>query len=169
MATNPPIVIGSFDNVPAPGSGVRSDWAQEISQYVSDHVGEIFYSQIVAAVNIAATTQAGANAVITPGNVNYDGKPIMLEFFSGNITTPAAVQLIINLWDGAVDLGFWGQFINPAAGSALAVPARLTRRLTPSAGVHNYNVRAWITSGATPGKVEASPPHQPAFLRASRI
>jgi hypothetical protein len=33
---NPPIVIGPFDNVPAPGSPVRSDWPQEISHYVID-------------------------------------------------------------------------------------------------------------------------------------
>jgi hypothetical protein len=38
MATNPPIVIGPFANVPAPGSGVKSDWAQQISHYVTDNV-----------------------------------------------------------------------------------------------------------------------------------
>lgn len=34
--SNPPITIGPFDNVPAPGSPIRSDWAQEITQYVVD-------------------------------------------------------------------------------------------------------------------------------------
>lgn len=34
MATNPPIVIGPFTNVPAPGSGVKSDWCQQITTYV---------------------------------------------------------------------------------------------------------------------------------------
>ena len=34
MATNPPITIGPFANVPAPGSGVKSDWAQQITNYV---------------------------------------------------------------------------------------------------------------------------------------
>jgi hypothetical protein len=33
---NPPITIGPFDNVPAAGSLVRSDWCQEVSQYVTD-------------------------------------------------------------------------------------------------------------------------------------
>jgi hypothetical protein len=33
---SPPIVIGPFDNVPAPGSPIRSDWPQEISHYVAD-------------------------------------------------------------------------------------------------------------------------------------
>lgn len=32
----PPIVIGPFDNVPAPGSPIRSNWPQEITQYVVD-------------------------------------------------------------------------------------------------------------------------------------
>ena len=31
---NPPIVIGTFDNVPAPGSPIKSDWPQEISTFV---------------------------------------------------------------------------------------------------------------------------------------
>jgi len=38
MATNPPITIGPFANVPAPGSGVKSDWAQQISTYVAPTV-----------------------------------------------------------------------------------------------------------------------------------
>ena len=38
MATNPPIVIGPFANVPAPGSGVKSDWAQQISHWVTDQM-----------------------------------------------------------------------------------------------------------------------------------
>jgi len=33
---NPPIGIGPFSNVPAPGSPIRSDWCQSISQYVTD-------------------------------------------------------------------------------------------------------------------------------------
>ena len=32
----PPVVIGPFANVPAPGSPIRSDWPQQISQYVVD-------------------------------------------------------------------------------------------------------------------------------------
>jgi len=34
---NPPIVIGPFTNVPAPGSPIRSDWAQSISTYTAQH------------------------------------------------------------------------------------------------------------------------------------
>lgn len=31
---NPPITIGPFTNVPAPGSPIRSDWPQQITNYV---------------------------------------------------------------------------------------------------------------------------------------
>jgi len=33
---NPPITIGPFENVPAAGSPIRSDWAQQISRFVND-------------------------------------------------------------------------------------------------------------------------------------
>lgn len=32
---NPPITIGPFNNVPAPGSPIKSDWPQEISAFVN--------------------------------------------------------------------------------------------------------------------------------------
>ena len=35
MANNP-ITIGPFANVPAPGSPIRSDWAQQITTFVND-------------------------------------------------------------------------------------------------------------------------------------
>lgn len=35
---NPPITIGPFTNVPAPGSPIRSDWPASISQFVTDEV-----------------------------------------------------------------------------------------------------------------------------------
>ena len=33
---NPPITIGPFTNVPAPGSPIRSDWTQQITTYAVD-------------------------------------------------------------------------------------------------------------------------------------
>jgi len=39
MATNPPITIGIFNNVPAPGSGIQSAWAQQISRVVGLRTG----------------------------------------------------------------------------------------------------------------------------------
>lgn len=63
---NPPITIGPFANVPAPGSPIRSDWAQQITQYVVDRIsfgvprGTMGYAQIVAnSAAINAITDVG--------------------------------------------------------------------------------------------------------------
>lgn len=173
MATNPPVTIGPFTNVPAPGSGVKSDWPQQISQYVVDHATELVYAQIVASVNVPSTANSDANGVqvINPGAVTYAAKPIIIEFFAPEATAPNVLggQLLFNLWDTNTDLGRWGQMISPAAGSLGAV-VLLRRRLTPTAGAHNYNVRAWVAgAGASSATIAAGAggpaTYMPAFLR----
>lgn len=132
---------------------------------------EIFYSQITANVTIAAGSTAAANIVINPGNQTYDGTPVILEFFSGQIAiTQQSVQLILELWDGATSLGYWGQFLNPG-GVTFLTAASLSRRLTPTAGLHNYNVRGWMTPAGTVtvgAGTGVSGVTQPAYLRATR-
>jgi hypothetical protein len=175
LATNPPVTIGPFNNVPAPGSGVKSDWAQSISQYVTDHVAELMFVQMTANLSVPPSgNEATAVAIFSPPNVTYDGKPVLIEFFAYGATIPAGVgtTLVLNLWDANTNLGFWGQVINNAA-AALTVPLHLVRRLTPTAGVHNYNVRAF-TPNATAATIFASPGGAagtpvPAFLRVARV
>lgn len=41
MAT-PPITIGTFDNVPAPGSPIQSAWAQEVSTFVHQNSVQLY-------------------------------------------------------------------------------------------------------------------------------
>jgi hypothetical protein len=36
LMANPPIVIGPFANVPAPGSPIRSDWPQQLTTHVNN-------------------------------------------------------------------------------------------------------------------------------------
>lgn len=52
----PPIVIGPFSSVPAPGSPIRSQWAQEVSQYTWAH-------GIVA----TATAESAAHTIAASG------------------------------------------------------------------------------------------------------
>jgi hypothetical protein len=58
---SPPITIGPFDNVPAPGSPIRSNWPQEISQYVT------FLGQTAG----AWTTWGGVETVLTDAGGNF--------------------------------------------------------------------------------------------------
>lgn len=78
MATNPPITIGPFANVPAPGSGVKSDWAQTISTYVAGMVQSGTYTPALVNANIgsggAAANSAYYHFVGAPG---VGGKGIM--------------------------------------------------------------------------------------------
>lgn len=60
---SPPVVIGPFDNVPAPGSPIRSDWPQEISSYV---------------VTLAATdNRTSARTQLRGGSLTDNGPLIM--------------------------------------------------------------------------------------------
>lgn len=56
----PPVVIGPFPNVPAPGSPIRSDWPQQITHYVVDRgVGTWLYNVTVneaSAIRVEAGT-----------------------------------------------------------------------------------------------------------------
>ena len=60
MATNPPISIPPFNNVPAPGSGVKSDWAQQISHYVTENLAR----GLVARPVVVNADQLGVGATL---------------------------------------------------------------------------------------------------------
>lgn len=61
---NPPIVIGPFTNVPAPGSPIRSDWCQQITQYVVDKLAHRFYAErLTDAGPVVAPTPIGGLAL----------------------------------------------------------------------------------------------------------
>lgn len=63
---NPPITIGPFANVPAPGSPIRSDWAQQITQYVVDRApGSIAW--IGNGQSADLTFPLGASDIFTAG------------------------------------------------------------------------------------------------------
>lgn len=41
MATNPPITIGELADVPAPGSGVKSAWSQEVTNRIQHRFADV--------------------------------------------------------------------------------------------------------------------------------
>ena len=78
---NPPISIPPFANVPAPGSPIKSDWPQQITQYVVDIQARIAGgSSFAATANVSAPNAAPGAAI--PGMV-------------ANFTTRAYPRLVV--------------------------------------------------------------------------
>ena len=135
---------------------------------------EMDYVQITSAVAITATTEAGANTVVTGSAVTYDGSTtVMIDFFSYASYTDnvANGELYLYLYDGATSLGFIGVMRAETTNRAnQAICAH--RRLTPSAAAHTYSIRASI-SAAGDGQVGAGAGGAgngvPAFIRITKV
>jgi hypothetical protein len=131
---------------------------------------ELAYNQITAGVNITATVEATAQPVITGSSRTYDGSPILIEINLPSYSTVLGQFLVLNLWDGATDLGRFGSSSSPVAGS-IYNSAALVRRVVPSVGSHAYSLYAWNTAAGTanlqcgPGGAGTYPP---AFIRVTR-
>jgi hypothetical protein len=124
------------------------------SAWVDQGAAELFYNEVTASVAISNTTAATSHLVAGGGAWTFDGSPILVEFYAPQAQTGnagAGASLMIQLYDGTTDLGFWGQFISPAAG-VLCTPINLRRRLVPTVGVHSYKVGAWVPTGG-PGNI----------------
>jgi len=124
------------------------------SAWVAQGASELFYNEVTASVAVSSTTAGTSHLVAGGGAWTYDGSPILIEFYAPQVQTGnlgAGASLMIQLYDGATDLGFWGQFITPSAG-VLCTPVNLRRRIVPTAGVHTYKVGAWVPTGG-PGSV----------------
>ena len=86
------------------------------------------------------TASGSPEDVISSGSVTYDGTPVLVEFFCPAAKAnggPGTAVLWISLWDGATDLGLLTQM-----DGLDTKPILVRRRLTPSAGTHQYKVRA---------------------------
>jgi hypothetical protein len=134
---------------------------------------ELGYSQITSNVTINSTTAGSGNEVIAPLTVVCDGDLVIVEFFANN-TRPAvssAASLTISLYQDNVEIiRQWG-FQNTSGTNGANAPTHLVARLTPSAGVHTFSVKAWgsssggiVAAGTGTGTTSA-----PAFLRVSKI
>lgn len=73
---NPPITIGQFDNVPAPGSPIRSAWPQEISTVVNG------LGVVRSGLSFLSTDAAGL--VRVPYGYNYPTIPPAVSIMNGD-------------------------------------------------------------------------------------
>jgi hypothetical protein len=130
---------------------------------------ELAYNQITASVNVTATTAATAQVVVEGTTRTYDGSPVIVEFFGLMYLYSGVSSLVVNLWDGSTDLGYWGQLV---AAAGTLTPARLARRITPTVGSHNYRAMGTVNGGTGQvfgGVGSAAGVYQPAFIRVTRV
>lgn len=131
---------------------------------------ELAYNQITTPVTITTTNNAAQQTIVAGTTRTYDGNPIMIEFYSPRVDAPTNTQTLIHLCDGATNLGYFVLVLDAAGTSGVVASAR--RRITPTAGSHNYNITGWA-GAATGGYVGAGPgaalgDFSPAFIRVTR-
>lgn len=163
------------------GDQVAAAWtakfAEDITTDIADAIEdmapgvELDYTELTSSDTATATTEGGADVIITGGAVTYDGSTeIMVEFFAGEITHSASDQTVtFVLYDNGSSIGMLGR-IGCADLIGNGPSAHFLRKLTPSAASHTYSVRAFVASGT--GTVVAgaggSGNRMPAFLRIMR-
>jgi hypothetical protein len=116
---------------------------------------EIDYAEFTSTVGVTATTEGGANTVVSGNSVAFDGAAARVDFFAMYATPDnGAIGRQLNFWlyvDGA-SVGQIGQMVTPAA-QGDRKPVCLHRRLTLSAGNHTVAIMASVNAGT--GFVEA--------------
>jgi hypothetical protein len=110
-------------------------------------LGLIAHVDFTADVPFTATVEASAVIVAQLPSANYNGNPVMLDFFAPRVDSAASSgqTYYISLFrDGAVLVGRWGAML---MNNAIAWQPRLGYRDTPAAGSHTYSARVYSTSG----------------------
>lgn len=92
---SPPITIGPFTNVPAPGSPIRSDWAQDISTYVTNYLPTIFVT--IATVALSGTIP-NSTTPVTIGTVVIPASPYpRTVYVTGSMAVSTAATAVFEL------------------------------------------------------------------------
>ncbi len=130
----------------------------------------------VQKTNNVTVTNTGANPdeIMAPVSVVCDGSPILVEYFSPAVYPPQSANYAFNIslyQNGTAILYRWAELYNPASAFA-TYSQHLVHRLTPSAGVHTFGVKGFVTPGGTGtivGGVGGASGISPMFIRISKI
>lgn len=165
-----PVYVGPSAPAGTPDSG---DLWWDTDEPVTHAGEELAYNQITTGVSLV-NGSAAQHLVIEGTSRTYDGSPIIVEFYSPIVQAPGGIQLgsYITLLDAGTDLGVIGEVYNNVATYGLAVTVCARRRITPTAGTHNYRIGGWVNGGT--GTVYAGPggggptTFPPAYIRVTR-
>ncbi len=143
---NPPITIGPFANVPAPGSPIRSDWPQQITNYVVNN--DPVYRSKAPRLLPPVRTQAQTTPFTIPAdNLNAARTWLVLWFvWSMGMSANGTYRLAFKISGGAEQAVFTVPY---AAGSAPVpnVTAIVPWQTSLAAGASALNMEANQTGG----------------------
>ena len=110
---------------------------------------ELGYTAFTSAVGIAGTSEGGATNVVTSASITCDGQPVLVEFYTPRVDTPAVAgqAVVLDVYVDSTIQGRIGVWLVPAA-TTLATPFFGSLRVTPSAAAHTFSVKVWATSAA---------------------
>jgi len=102
---------------------------------------EYSYVEFTSPVAVSATTEAGADVIVTAAEITFNGSTaIIVELWAPYIVTGSGTaSVLIDLFDGSTALGITAQLTQSSGRTA----GLITVRLTPSAAAHTYSWRAW--------------------------
>lgn len=134
----------------AAGSAGHLGDHEEIHQILNavDIGSELTYNEFTSNVTVTATTEAGANTVVTATAFTSDATPVIIEFFAPSVLLFAGTAGAINcvLFEDGSPIGVLAYAENSAA-DAFQLPVLGRRRLTPTAASHTYSIRAHRNGG----------------------
>lgn len=119
-----------------------TDWNNVIGNL--NFLAEVAYAEFTSDVSATASTVGTANQIVALGSTTYLNAPHLIEFWCGRANVGAGTANVI-LRDGTTVLGTLTQLTPSQNQSSIY----LARRLTPSAGSHNYNVACWVSAAIT--------------------
>jgi hypothetical protein len=133
---------------------------------------ELGYRETTFTNTITATTAATAQTLMGAVTVVCDGSPIELEVFLAGARPDTAAgnrQLYLTLLiDGSRVLDQFGLVITPSAGDVFR-PTTMRKRLTPTAGVHTYEVRAYVDAGTGFIESGSTPTRNASYIKVNKI
>jgi hypothetical protein len=143
------------------------------SDWNAAHVIELDYAQRTSNLSVTATTEGGADTIVTGNSVSYDGSTVVLiEFFAINVRAnqTAAASIDFVLFEDGSSIGIIGRVTETSVQNT-GRPIHLSRRMTPASGSHTYSMRAYVSTGT--GFVVAgaggSGQFMPGFIRITKV
>jgi hypothetical protein len=148
---------------------LASDWNVLVNNL--NFLDEVGYAEITANVSSSATTVGTAVQVVSLGALTYQNAPHIIEFSCPRLNASASNTTLVILRDGTTVIG---TLADPAA-TTVQSPCYISRRITPSAASHTYNIALWNVAGTSTvlansgGAAGDATTLFPAWMRASRI